>query len=129
MGKSSAKQAGFTLVELLVVIAIIGILATVAVMNLGGYKQRAHDMHAISSLRHAVTAQEAYHGENAAYTGNVATLPSFTIGDGITLSIISADNQSWTASAYHSNGEQTFCFDSQNPSRIEAVDGLNSACP
>lgn len=56
----AASQAGFTLVELLLVVAILGILATVAVVNLGGQGENAKIQAQRTSLEAMKTAVSAY---------------------------------------------------------------------
>ncbi|MGD0947927.1 MAG: prepilin-type N-terminal cleavage/methylation domain-containing protein [Candidatus Binatia bacterium] len=51
---------GFTLIELLVVVTIIGILAGIAIEQFAAYRQKGYDAQAISDLRNAAKAEEAY---------------------------------------------------------------------
>lgn len=44
------KSSGFTLIELLVVIAIIGILSSLAVVSLGGIREKARDTKRLSDI-------------------------------------------------------------------------------
>ena len=48
------RQGGFTLVELLLVVAILGILATVAIMNVGGMGEESR----VSATRTSIAAIE-----------------------------------------------------------------------
>ena len=65
------SEGGFTLIELLVVIAIIGILAAIALPQLGGYRRRAFDADVRSSVKNLLTAQEAYFVDTDSYgSGN-----------------------------------------------------------
>jgi prepilin-type N-terminal cleavage/methylation domain-containing protein len=60
-------KKGFTLVELLVVIAIIGILSAVAVVSLGGIREKGRDARRLSDMDALKQAMELYKNENVGY--------------------------------------------------------------
>jgi type IV pilus assembly protein PilA len=62
-------EKGFTLIELMIVIAIIGILAAIAIPQFSAYRNRAFNAAALSDLKNAVTAQEAYFVDFQVYGG------------------------------------------------------------
>lgn len=61
------NKRGFTLIELLVVIAIIGLLSTLAVVALGGAREKARDSKRLSDLKQIQTALELHYTENSSY--------------------------------------------------------------
>jgi type IV pilus assembly protein PilA len=54
------RESGFTLIELLMVVSIIGILASMAVMNLWRARAAANETSAIMSLRSISSAEVAF---------------------------------------------------------------------
>jgi type IV pilus assembly protein PilA len=103
------NEKGFTLIELLVVVAIIGILAAIAIPQFAAYRQRGFDSRAVSDLRNAATAEEAYFVTNEAYAtcadaGACQTdLPGFAGSQGVVLSMADA-GASFTGTSNHPQG-------------------------
>jgi type IV pilus assembly protein PilA len=91
--KRMTKDAGFTLIELLVVVAIIGILAAIAIPQFAEYRARGFDSRALSDLRNAATAEEAYFADNEVYrtcanaTDCATDLPGFTASLGVVVAM------------------------------------------
>ena len=91
--KRMSKDAGFTLIELLVVVAIIGILAAIAIPQFAEYRARGFDSRALSDLRNAATAEEAYFADNEVYrtcadvSACTTDLPGFQSSPGVVLSM------------------------------------------
>ncbi len=61
------RTQGFTLIELLVVIAIIGVLSTLAIVALGGARQKARDSKRVSDMNQLGRALEVYYSDNGSY--------------------------------------------------------------
>ncbi len=62
---------GFTIIELLIVVIIIGVLATIAIPKFANTKAKAFDATAVSDLRNAMVALEAYFADNLTYPATI----------------------------------------------------------
>ena len=70
----SARTAGFTLVELLLVVAILGVLAGVAIFNVGGKMQESQVAACRASIATIKTACDAYEIKTGQYPDSIDTL-------------------------------------------------------
>jgi type IV pilus assembly protein PilA len=97
------RRRAFTLIELLIVVVIVGILAAIAIPKFASSKQKAYIASMRTDLRNLATVQEAYFFNANAYATQV-NLPagSFHASAGNSVSIISADQAGWSASATNS---------------------------
>ncbi len=75
------NKKGFTLVELLVVIAIIGILSTVAVVNLNSSRKKAKETAALQSIASYTTAAILCDHEEGAILNNPYPSGSYVGGN------------------------------------------------
>ena len=107
LSKINAKkdEKGFTLIELMIVIAIIGILAAIAIPQFNSYRKKSYNASAMSDLRNAATAEEAYFVDAQTYGADSAL--SINTGQNVHLSA-SGDTDSYTITAYHSSGDKTY---------------------
>ena len=69
-------QKGFTLIEVLIVVSIIGLLASIVLVGLGGFRARGADARRIVDLRQVQNALELYYQKN----GNYPSLPGCPAG-------------------------------------------------
>lgn len=67
MQQKKNKQAGYTLIELLTVVTIIGILASIAIPNYKGYRDKAKMVTVNTTLRQIRLAQEVYWTDHEMY--------------------------------------------------------------
>jgi len=98
------NQRGFTLVELITITAIVGILATIAITQFNAYRIRAYDADAVSVIRAASIAQEAYFVDENSYVPNVTTLEtdySLEVGNVIITDPMIVTNHSYHIEARH----------------------------
>ena len=115
------NKKGFTLVELLVVIAIIGILSSVAVVNLNTARDKAKDAKAMQELSTAhVTAQLNFDENNGAYVSVCADIVPFH-------SACFENGSAWAASVILSDGN--FCVDSSGAAKKGAAATVATGCP
>ena len=103
------RRQGFTLIELLIVVVIIGILAAIAIPKFANTKGKAVVAGMKSDLRNLASAQEGYWVEFRTYYGGVIPDPAFTYRptEGVTVTMVSANDAGWSASASASATAQT----------------------
>ena len=104
------RNKGFTLIELLIVIAITGILASIAILQYSVYRNRSYNSRAVSDLRNAATAQEAYYVENQRYAGSYDSLSTgsdFTTSPDINF-FMKGNQTVYTMTSYHPSGNKTY---------------------
>lgn len=110
--KRIPSTQGFTLIELLIVIAIIGILTAIAIPQFSIYRARAYNSAAVSDLKSAAIAQEAYYVENRTYAsaeGSLMAPPfSFYTSRGVAFTINAANTTSYNMVAHHFSGTLTY---------------------
>ena len=96
-----SNRKGFTLIELLIVVVIIGILAAIAIPKFANTKEKAVVASMKSDLRKLVTAQEGYWVEFRTYYGGAIPNAAFKFQptQGVTVTIVSASDAGWSASA------------------------------
>lgn len=58
---------GFTLIEVLIVVTIIGLLSSIVLVGLGGFRARGSDARRIGDIRQVQNALELYYSKKGAY--------------------------------------------------------------
>ncbi len=132
------KEKGFTLIELLIVVAIIGLLASVVLVGLGGFRARGRDARRIADIRETQNALELYYSRNNRYptisgADRWASLKTSLVGGGIGVSTIPNDplNFSDSSKRYEygvSSDQQSYVLkavleDSNNSALHDDADG------
>jgi prepilin-type N-terminal cleavage/methylation domain-containing protein len=106
------EEKGFTLIELLIVIGIIGILAGIAIPSFVGHRNRAFDSAAISDLKNAAIAQEAYYADHTTYSSNAVALQTppynLTFSTNVNVNITAADDMGYTMTSVHTSSGEVF---------------------
>jgi len=69
---SFKSKKGFTLIEILVVVSIVGLLSSVFLVGLGGFRSRGRDARRIADLRQVQNALEIYYTRCGRYPGGAA---------------------------------------------------------
>ena len=95
-----------------VVVIIFLVLAGLSIPCFFGYKERNRNATADADLTNAVVAQEAYYVDHQTYATSTEILVGTTYGlfisDGVEVTVIEADSDSYVMSAYHTEGNDTY---------------------
>ncbi len=130
------KKRGFTLIELLIVVSIIGLLASVVLVGLGGFRARGRDARRIADLRETQNALELYYVKYNSYpeiTGadSWTSLKEALVGAGIGVTTISNDPlyPDYSYEYGVSGDKQNYVLratleDSNNPALADDTDGM-----
>ena len=102
------QHSGFTLIELLMTVVIIGILAAIAVPKYQTTKGKANTSALKSDLRNLTVAQESFFYENQGYTNDTLVL-NYRTSPNVALTIVSATNSGWSATATHAVASPMTC--------------------
>lgn len=139
MKNNLKSKKGFTLIEILVVISIIGLLSSVILVGLGGFRSRGRDARRFSDLRQVQNALELYYSKNSAYPALSCissssrtcwdSLESVLIGAGIGVSRIANDPTSSQSYMYGSSGQSYTLgakLQGQDPALNDDIDGFSN---
>ena len=95
-----------------VVVLIFLVLAGLSIPCFFGYKERNRNATADADLTNAVVAQEAYYVAHQTYATSTEILVGYTYGlyisEGVELTVIEADSDSYVMSAFHKEGTKTW---------------------
>lgn len=100
------NRKGFTLIELLIVVVIIGILAAIAIPKFANTKEKAYLATMKSDLRNLLTAEEAYFGDNTAYT-NALPATMYATSTGVNTPSITVAGSDVTVTVSHTQTSRT----------------------
>jgi type IV pilus assembly protein PilA len=110
----SKRDEGFTLIEVMIVVAIIAVLAAIAIPQLSAHRTKSYNTAAVSDLKNAAIAQEAYYVDNRCYTNNISNLTAspynLYISQGVNMAVSSATNEAYLMTAFHSAGNITYAL-------------------
>jgi Tfp pilus assembly protein PilE len=96
----------------MIVVAIIAILAAIAIPQLSVHRTKSYHTTAISDLKNAAIAQEAYYVDTRRYSNDISMLTAnpynLSVSQGVNMSVASASSEAYLMTAYHSAGTMTF---------------------
>ena len=96
-----AKDGGFTLIEVLAVMVIVGLLAAIAIPQIGKFRERAYVSGMKSDARILVNEAEGVYTDSQAYPADVAELTAnvdLSHGNAVSAYTSSEDGVSFTIS-------------------------------
>jgi Tfp pilus assembly protein PilE len=96
----------------MIVVAILAVLAAIAIPQLSIHRTKSYNTAAVSDLKNAAIAQEAYYVDNRRYTNSISNLTgnpyNLFISQGVSMSVSSATNEAYVLTGYHSAGNITY---------------------
>jgi len=95
---------------IIVILAIIGILAAVAIPQFNAYRSKSFNAAAMSDIRNAMGAQEAYHVEHQVYADSASNLTGtygLATSQNVTLTT-DGSATGYTLTAFHASGTKTY---------------------
>ncbi len=75
-----SNKKGFTLIEVLIVVSIVGLLASVVLVGLGGFRARGRDARRVADLKSLQNGLELYYARNNSYPDTLDALLTASIG-------------------------------------------------
>lgn len=107
-----SRDDGFSLLELLVVVAILGILVATALPRFAEFRAAAYDSRSQQDLRNLAAAEELYRATSPVYAGDTTSLKGFAASEGVDVTLQSANENGFVATAKHPAGSRDFRWDS-----------------
>ena len=74
------SKSGFTLIEVLIVVSIIGLLSSVVLVGLRGFRSQGRDVRRIADLKSIQNGLELYYNTKGNYPADLNTLTTAGIG-------------------------------------------------
>ena len=112
----AGSERGFSLIEFLIIITIIGILAAIAIPQLGEYKMLRHNKDAKANLNNLYLACHAHWKENTGSsdcTIATATQQGYSQSEDVNVAISASKEKDFSATAKHSSSNTTYTIDSK----------------
>ena len=113
---NAGSERGFSLIEFLIIITIIGILAAIAIPQLGEYKMLRHNKDAKANLNNLYLACHAHWKENTGSsdcTITTATQQGYSQSEDVNVAISASKEKDFSATAKHSSSNTTYTIDSK----------------
>ncbi len=110
------NEKGFPLIEFLIIITIIGILAAIAIPQLGEYKMLRYNKDAKANLNNLYLACHAHWKENTGSsdcTIATATQRGYSQSEDVNVAISASKAKDFSATAKHSSSNTTYTIDSK----------------
>ena len=128
------NNKGFTFIEMLIVVAIIGILASIILVGLSGFRNRGRDTRRIADLREVQNGLELYYTKNGTYPpqNDWVTLSNNLISGGIGINVVPNDPSSGWTYCYCVSGQNyvlgAYLEDNTNPALKQNPGGTTFPC-